>query len=63
MAWLEYRLLGIHDCGNRDCYCRVLLRWLYKHLTERRAFILQKNLIIRLYPFAMKQKGAVFYIY
>ena len=20
MAWLEYRLLGIHDCGNRDCY-------------------------------------------
>lgn len=20
MAWLEYRLLGIHGCGNRDCY-------------------------------------------
>lgn len=19
-AWLEYRLLGIHGCGNRDCY-------------------------------------------
>ena len=18
--WLEYRLLGIHGCGNRDCY-------------------------------------------
>ena len=20
MAWLEYRLLSIHGCGNRDCY-------------------------------------------
>lgn len=101
MAWLEYRLLGIHGFGNRDCYsdeCCILgheaanakerklkagglflfrkrppvfliwlylslLQWLYKHLTERRDFILQKNLIIRLYPFAMEQKGAVFYIY
>lgn len=85
MAWLEYRLLGIHGCGNRDCYsdeCCILgheaanakerklkagglflfwkrppvfliwlylslLQWLYKHLMERRDFILQKLLPIK----------------